>query len=362
MQKIKYDKKEIYEIVKKDFLDNGTTIKQICELLNIHQGTVKRWILNKEVPPQYFSELNKALNYKYTLDVSNEKMAKINDQFYTPTTEAKRLIDETLKFITTNWKIDLNEYLIIEPSAGDGAFYYNLPINCKKLGMDIDPKSSDIIKKDWFDYIGDGKNIVIGNPPFGLRGQLALKFINHAAKFSDFIAFILPPLFNSNGKGSPMLRINKAFYLAMEIPVLKKEFNMPNGEIVNVHSIFQIWTKLHSSTVEPIFPPKKESEFIKVYAMSNGKTASSRRNVKMIGKVDFYLPSTTFESVKAVYDFKDLPHKRGYGILILKEKEKILKVNDQINWQEASFKSTNGANNLRTQLIINEIEKRMNDN
>ena len=36
------------------------------------------------------------------------------------------------------------------------------------------------------------KYVVIGNPPFGLRGQLALKFINHSYDFADYVCFILP--------------------------------------------------------------------------------------------------------------------------------------------------------------------------
>ena len=49
--------------------------------------------------------------------------------------------------------------------------------------------------------------IVIGNPPFGLRGQLALKFINHSSKFADYVCFILPQLFQSDGKGVPRKRV-----------------------------------------------------------------------------------------------------------------------------------------------------------
>ena len=49
--------------------------------------------------------------------------------------------------------------------------------------------------------------VAIGNPPFGLRGQLALKFINHAAKYCDYVAFILPQLFESDGKGVPRKRV-----------------------------------------------------------------------------------------------------------------------------------------------------------
>lgn len=218
---------------------------------------------------------------------------------------------------------------MIEPSAGDGSFFFNFPKNKfnKLIGLDIEPKHVNIDKQDWLEFVPkSNKNIVIGNPPFGLRGQLTLQFINHAAKFCDFICFILPPLFNSNGKGSPMLRIDNSFYLAKEFAIEDNIFLYPNGKKTKVNSIFQIWAKPFSKKINPILPPKKKSEWIKVYSLSNGNSPSSKRNVKMIGKCDFYLPSTTFKKIKLENKFNKLPNNRGYGLVILKDKRKIKKI------------------------------------
>jgi predicted RNA methylase len=80
------------------------------------------------------------------------------------------------------------------------------------LAFDIEPKDNRIIKQDFLDWEPNldpsKKYIVIGNPPFGLRGQKALQFINKAFTFADFVCFILPPLFNSDGRGSPKKRIS----------------------------------------------------------------------------------------------------------------------------------------------------------
>ncbi len=357
---IGYNKIEIWNLFKKEFLNNNWKIRNIAKELNIHKGTINRWIFKKEVPPQYFNNFNRILNNKYKLKVEKIENYKIMDQFFTPETVAKDMIHKTFSFIKSNWKdINLNNYTIIEPSAGDGVFFHNFPEKYEKIGLDLDPKARDIIKKDWFDFEPiSNKNIVIGNPPFGLRGQLALKFINQAAKFSDFICFILPPLFNSNGKGSPMLRINKNFYLAKEFKIKDNNFNYPNGTKVKINAIFQIWTKKTSLTVKPISPPNKKSEWIKIYSLSNGKTSSSKRNVQMIGKCDYYLPSTTYSKISGSFNFNDLPNKRGYGIIIKKNIDQIIKIIQRINWNEVCFKSTNSARNLRTQIIIDEIEKR----
>lgn len=360
MLTINYNRKDMWELFKKEFLNKGWKISEIAKELNINKGTIGRWILKEEVPPQYFNDFNRLLGNAYKLNVSKEENYKIMDQFFTPEEVAKEMIDKSLDFIKDNWDININEYTLIEPSAGAGAFYKNFPSNMKKVGLDIDPQIDEIQKMDWFKFIPNSKNnIVIGNPPFGLRGQLALKFINKAAEHSDFICFVLPPLFNSNGKGSPMLRINKDFYLAKEFEIKDKLFNYPSGKKIQVYSIFQIWTKKFSEKIKPVLPPQKKSEWIKIYSLSDGGTSSSRRNIKMIDKCDFYLPSTTFQSVKPEINFRKLANNRGYGIVILKEKEKISKMFEEMDWEKVSFKSTNGANNLRTQLIIDAIEERM---
>lgn len=154
-----------------------------------------------------------------------------------------------------------------------------------------------------------------------------------------------------------MFRINKHFYLAKQIKIKETNFLYPDGTEVKVNGIFQIWTKILSPKVIPIIPPSKTSEWIKIYSLSNGKTPSSKRNVKMIGNCDYYLPSTTFKEVRLEGEFTKLPHNRGYGIVILKNKEKIKKIIEKIDWQKVSFKSTNSANNLRSQLIIQAIER-----
>lgn len=358
---INYNNKEIWNLFKNEFLDKEWNILDLCRELNINKGTILRWIKNTEVPPQYFNDFNRLLDYKYSLNVDENKMWRVNDQFFTPIKEAKNLINKTINFIKNNYEnINIDDYTFIEPSAGSGAFFNNIPKTIKKIGLDIHPLSENIKKQDWFNYkFASNKNIVIGNPPFGLRGQLALKFINKAAENADFICFILPPLFNSNGKGSPMLRVNKNFYLAAEFEVSDKEFLYPNGEKVKVFSIFQIWTKIYSKKIKPLDPPDKTSEWLKIYSLSKGESSSSKRNVNMIGKCDFYLPSTTFNDVFMTDSFYNLPNKRGYGVILLKDKELIDKIVKSIDWHNISFKSTNGANNLRSQLIIEAIESRI---
>ncbi len=112
------------------------------------------------------------------------------DKFYTKPSVAAKCID----------KIDLNEYkYVIEPSAGSGAFSNQIEHD-NLIAMDLDPENNSILKQDWFEYkhTGNGKVLVIGNPPFGLRNKLSKEFIKHSMKFADTIAFILPDVYNKH--------------------------------------------------------------------------------------------------------------------------------------------------------------------
>ncbi len=164
------------------------------------------------------------------------------------------------------------------------------------------------------------------------------------------VAFILPPLFDSTGKGVPMKRV-KDYKLAHSEKLPLNSFQYPNGEDVNIATIFQIWTKINIEQIESR-PLKSCKKFIKVYSLSDGGTPSSTRNKKMIGKCDVYLPSTCFSGMKAYEEFDKLPNKRGYGVVFLQDKKILTKLfYHKINWQDEAFLSTNSAINLRTDLI-----------
>ena len=75
---------------------------------------------------------------------------------------------------------------------------------------------------------------------FGLRGQLALKFINHAAKYCDYVAFILPQLFESDGKSVPRKRVKGLNLIHSE--KIQSNFLYLMEKDVIVECIFQIWS------------------------------------------------------------------------------------------------------------------------
>lgn len=109
------------------------------------------------------------------------------DKYYTPKEVAKKCIDLTIKEVSK--RIDITE--IIEPSAGSGSFSDQIK-NC--IAYDIEPEKDYIEKKDFLKIdIGYKKGrLIIGNPPFGKRNNLARSFYKKSVKISDAIGFILP--------------------------------------------------------------------------------------------------------------------------------------------------------------------------
>ena len=93
----------------------------------------------------------------------------IIDKFYTKSDVASSCIT----LIKQN--VSMNETdLIVEPSAGNGAFIDGIKLLSKHhLFYDLEPENADIIKQDYLTY--DHREIkkrfvkihVVGNPPFG---------------------------------------------------------------------------------------------------------------------------------------------------------------------------------------------------
>jgi hypothetical protein len=325
-----------------------TTIKDVANKLNLCVGTVKRWIELNDVPIQYTFDLYKILSKEidYTKYPSSLK-----DQFFTPKDVAKKCWD------TFNKEVEINtdDYVFIEPSAGDGSFLKILPKG--SISLDIEPRSTGIQKCDYLNWKPTDttkKYIVFGNPPFGLRGHLALNFINHSYKFADYVCFILPQLFESDGKGSPRKRVDG--YNLIYSEGLSAMFYSPENQEVKVNGVFQIWSKYTSNSKYTIKSNSEEN--MKVYSLSDGGTISSTRNKDMIGKCDIYLPSTCFgkENMKIYKSFNELPGKKGYGIVFFNEKEKMIRKAHNIDWSSISFLSTNSAYNLRTSIIFSQFD------
>ena len=176
------------------------------------------------------------------VEIKKEFMRKKNeiyylDQFFTNQDQAIECIK----------KINLNEYdLFIEPSAGEGSFYYNLP-NEKRIGVEIDEglcrKHNEFVNSNYFEWelnnINEYKKIlVIGNPPFGTQNKLSVNFFNYSANFCHTIAFLIPKIWN---KKLFQNRLDRRFHLRESIDLPKNCFY--GSKVTDVKCCFQIWDK-----------------------------------------------------------------------------------------------------------------------
>ena len=162
------------------------------------------------------------------------------DQFFTKPELALKCVNEIEDILS----IRLNEFdLIVEPSAGNGAFVDAISSlidnESKLIYMDIDSKDKKF-RHDFLKYDlqkGDKKCITIGNPPFGKNSSIAIQFFNKAAKYSDVIAFILPRTFC---KVSVQNKLDQNFFQVYEKRIPETGF-MFEGKSYNVPCVFQIW-------------------------------------------------------------------------------------------------------------------------
>ena len=152
------------------------------------------------------------------------------DKFYTKPAVAEQCVS----FLKEKLPLIGNE-TYLEPSAGDGSFLAYLP---QFTAIDIKPESPDIQMEDFFAY-SIPADICIGNPPFGSRSAMAIKFFNHAAELCSVIAFILPVSFMKWGV-QKQLAAGWKLYDYFYIP--ENAFT-DNGKDYSVRCVFQIWTK-----------------------------------------------------------------------------------------------------------------------
>lgn len=119
---------------------------------------------------------------------------------------------------------------------------------------------------------------MIGNPPFGKRSSLCLKFMNHAAKFADTISFILPATFN---KTSLINKVPLNFELK-----LSKYLGPRSCVNTNINCVFQIWRKISTvRDVKKLARKHSDFEFLKPGDISACFCLKSSGLISDLGKV-----------------------------------------------------------------------------
>jgi predicted RNA methylase len=161
------------------------------------------------------------------------------EQYYTP----KDLALELSSHLVVQTGID---HAFLEPAGGNGAFIDALnQLGVQQIeAVDLYPKHPAVAEADFLTYEPKGRNLVtVSNPPFGRNNSLSIPFFNHAAKESDYIAFLVP---RSWRKWSVQNRLDRRFHLISDQDVAVN-YVTDTGEQIgtnnDLRTCFQIWEK-----------------------------------------------------------------------------------------------------------------------
>ena len=271
---------------------------------------------------------------------------KTKEDAYFTRREVASYCVEKFESVCKGHNIGLSNYQFIEPSAGEGCFYDSLPVYSEKIGIDIKPRRPEFESADylrWFPNDVKRKFVVIGNPPFGHRGAMALAFVKRSLLFADLVAFILPMSFYSNGKGSNMNQVKDATLIHNEKLDRRSFYNPENGNIVAVNTVFQIWRK---GKYRSVFKDYDVSEYAEIYHCCTIKNRAS--GLRKDRNYDCFIAATYYGSeIDIVYDFEKVKYGAGYGIVIKKDKEKVLSALNNADWCKHSSDATNTCKHIR---------------
>jgi hypothetical protein len=239
----------------------------------------------------------------------------------------------------------LNDFIIIEPSAGAGSFYNLLPKE-NRIGIDIEvsrPFENEYIRADFLTWNPDkqANYLTIGNPPFGYRSWLALSFLNHAAEFSEYIGFILPMAFQSNGKGSPRFRVKNMELVHQEF-LTDQLFLSNTGAKTNVNTLWQIWKK-----GTPLQAPDLSAcdDWVEIFTVDQRKERLC--GVEKMKTCNLFLQRTFYNKPPTlVTDFSQVKYSCGYGIILKKETRKTLWVLKDADWSKYSNLATHNCRHI----------------
>lgn len=263
------------------------------------------------------------------------------DQFFTSSEVAKTYYKKMCNFLKSK-NIKLKDCLFIEPSAGKGAFFNLLPKN-QRIGIDIYSLDNEIIEMDFLSWTPpktDKKIIFIGNPPFGYRAWLALAFLNHASKFADYVFFILPMSFQSEAKGSPKSRVKNLKLVFSEV-IKENAFRTLEDKKVKVNALWQCWEKGINENL--IIDDMKE--FVDIFTVDERKERLCGH--KKIDKADFFIQRTFYNDPPSlVKNFSEVKYVCGYGVILKKNKTKILNILKKIDWVKYSNLTTHNCRHI----------------
>lgn len=253
------------------------------------------------------------------------------DRFFTRPDVAEHCFQSLLHWMSEDGAND-KDYKFVEPGAGTGAFYDLLPPE-RRIGIDIMPLRGEFEAADflaWRPPKNERRFAVIGNPPFGYRAWLALAFVNHAATFADYVGLILPMAFQSDGKGSPKLRVEGLRLVHTEY-LPQDSFTDVSGRTVKINALWQVWQR----GVNNALSHKSCDDWMDIFTVDMRKERLCGQ--ERLHEADYFLQRTFFKDPPTlVRDFSEVRYVCGYGLVIKKDKTAIENALRNTDWVQYS--------------------------
>lgn len=210
------------------------------------------------------------------------------EQFFTPRSIADdvvaRVVDAVPDAIGRTW---------LEPAGGTGVF-----VDAARaagaldiVSFDIEPQHHDVSRGDFLhQQLSFTDAVSVGNPPFGRNNALSVPFFNHCARYSEYIAFIVP---RSWRKWSVTNRLDARFHLCSDDDLSIHYVDAEGGSVYErtyLQTCVQIWQrrenlrpkiKVRDSGVVAKCAPEDADVALTIFGFGCGtvKTEFSRRKV-----------------------------------------------------------------------------------
>lgn len=169
-------------------------------------------------------------------------LAAAHDQYFTRPQVARRCLKELAKIVP---EVDHSDVWWVEPSAGNGAFLGILETERRAAwGGDIHPQHSSVVLHNYLEDplpsppMGTSKVVVVGNPPFGRKSDLAVRFINRGLDHGGLVGFIVP-LQLRKWSAQKLIRPDAKLILDTR---LEDDAFLFMGKPYKLRSCFQVWT------------------------------------------------------------------------------------------------------------------------
>ena len=188
-----------------------------------------------------------------------------HDKYYTPYHVVKEVVN-TVK------GLGLPISNIIEPSAGNGAFIEALSNTFPTVEVDyydLHPEHELIKEQDFLalDVPYQKDRLIIGNPPFGNRNSLSVKFYKKAITLGDYVAFVLP-----------ISQLNNTKQMYEFDLIYSKDLGANKYSDVDLHCCFNIYKRPENGLNDK--PKAPTIEGLTVVEYRRDKEDSYRKKVK----------------------------------------------------------------------------------